>query len=184
MRARAANHRAVGFRSPMTRAAENNAKGTHMETTTETPTTVLPLGSPGRRPARPVRRPDHHPRDDGSRRPLRPPDQALEPEDEAASSSARATASTSSTCSRRSAPFKRAYNFLVDDRRQRRLGAVRRHQEAGAGGHRARRPRAPASSTSPTAGWAARSPTSTPSRARSTACTPSRRCRPTAPSSA
>ena len=70
------------------------------------------------------------------------------------------------------------------DRRQRPLGAVRRHQEAGPGGHPRGGAARAASSTSPTAGWAARSPTSTPSRARSIACTPSRRCRPTAPSSA
>ncbi len=50
-----------------------------METTTETASTNTVVL---RRPARPLRHPDHHARDDGSGRPLRPPDQALEPEDE------------------------------------------------------------------------------------------------------
>ncbi len=46
------------------------------------------------------------------------------------------------------------------DRRPRRPGPVRRHQEAGPGAHRRRRRRAPTSPTSTSAGWAACSPTS------------------------
>ena len=49
-----------------------------------------------------------------------------------------------------------AFKFVSDVCSPRRLGAVRRHQEAGAGRGRSRRRRAPGSSTSPTAGWAAR----------------------------
>ena len=53
-----------------------------------------------------------------------------------------------------------AYRFVREHHRARRHGAVRRHQEAGAGAHRRRRPSARASRTSTSAGSAACSPTS------------------------
>ena len=145
-----------GFRSPMTRAEENNAK----EHNGNRDRIDLDRSAVRRHAARPERRPDHHARDAGSGRALRPPDQALEPEDEARSSSARATASTSSTCSTRSGCSSAPTTSWSRHVAQRRLGAVRRHQEAGAGSHPGRGAARAASSSSPTAGSAARSPTS------------------------
>ena len=77
-----------------------------------------------------------HETDARSRRALRASDPPLEPEDEAVHLRRSATASTSSTCSRRSLS-RRAYEFIVRPSR-RRDDPVRRHQEAGAGGHRRR----------------------------------------------
>ena len=74
-----------------------------------------------------------------------------------------------------------AFRFVSDAVARGGTRALRGHQEAGAGRRAARRPPAPASSTSPTAGWAARSPTSRPSRPASSGSRPSRRWPPTAP---
>ena len=52
--------------------------------------------------------------------------------------------------------FKRAYDFLVRTVAEGKPGALRRHQEAGPGRHPRGGARAAVSSTSPTAGWAAR----------------------------
>ena len=122
-----------GFRSPLTRAEENNAKeqhGNHDRIRDTDPTRPAPSRQPA---ARSERRPHHHARADRSRRPLRPPDQALEPEDEAVHLRRaqrhphHRPAADGPRCS--SAPSTSWSQTVAAGP----IGAVRRHQEAGAG---------------------------------------------------
>ena len=96
----------------------------------------------------------HHARAAGGRRPLRPPDAALEPEDAPVHlRRARRHLHHRSAADDRDAAGR--LRLRPQHRRARRHGAVRGHQEAGPGRASRSRPAGSASPTSTTAGWAA-----------------------------
>ena len=104
-----------------------------------------------------------------SRRPFRPPDPALEPEDGAVHLR-RAQRRPHHRPHQDRAAARAGAAAGPRGRRQRRPRAVRRHQAAGAGARSPTPPSAAASTTSTTAGSAACSPTGRRSRTRSSAC--------------
>ena len=109
-----------------------------------------------------------------SRRPLRAPDPALEPEDEALHLH-RAQRHLHHRPAADADLHRPRLRVRQGDRRPRRHGPVRRHQEAGPGGRSPSRRPASACPTSTSAGWAACSPTSRPSTSGCSASRSSRR---------
>ena len=109
-----------------------------------------------------------------SGRPLRSPDAPLEPEDEAVHLSG-AQRHLHHRSAEDRAEAARSLRVVKQMARDGQSHSLRRHQEAGAGRRSAKKPSAPARTSSTSAGWAARSRTSRRFKSGSRACANSRR---------